>query len=207
MSSPNSATRTERCAMHAVRTSSSRNGRILLRCAPLAGSAAGLAEGFWGSRSAGCENDVGCCLGVGSPRGMDGERARPCAGAKPVADELAVDREPVASTALVRRPLALGDEWAMRDADGWEIQYGAEVEGEAGALRVVSACGVDQEHIGRLRQGTHGRPRGVTGLAGAAAAAGEADEDSADRRALFEQPRRRLDRGQQFLLLDQLLAR
>jgi hypothetical protein len=44
----------------------------------------------------------------------------------------------------------------VRDADRWEVQHCTEVEGEAGAAGVVSAGGVDQEHIGRNRNGSHG---------------------------------------------------
>jgi protein-L-isoaspartate(D-aspartate) O-methyltransferase len=115
------------------------------------------------------------------------------------------------------------------------------MEGEAASAWVVSARGIDQEHIGQPREGAHGglqqgaltqreqswlvgraraacdydclaadaggRPRRVAGMPGAALAAGEADEDSADPRARLKEPWRRLERAQPLLLLDQLLAR
>jgi hypothetical protein len=87
---------------------------------------------------------------------VDGQRARACAGAQPVADELALEEERAAGAWFVHGPLALGDEWAVRDADRWEVQHRAEVEGEAGAAGVVSGGGVDQEDIRLRGEGSHG---------------------------------------------------
>jgi hypothetical protein len=42
------------------------------------------------------------------------------------------------------------------DADGWEIEDLAEVEGEAAAAGMVSAGGVDQEDIRLRGKGSHG---------------------------------------------------
>jgi hypothetical protein len=39
------------------------------------------------------------------------------------------------------------------DADGWEVEDGAEVEGEAGAARVVAAGAVDEEDVRRVLEG------------------------------------------------------
>jgi hypothetical protein len=50
-------------------------------------------------------------------------------------------------------------------------------------------------------------PRPVSGAAGPAAAAGEADEDRAEPRAGLEPPQQGVERGQPQLLLDELLAR
>jgi hypothetical protein len=60
-----------------------------------------------------------------------------------VADQLAVDEERAAGAALVRWPLALGNERAMRDADRREVQHRAEVERETGAARMVAAGRID----------------------------------------------------------------
>jgi hypothetical protein len=141
---------------------------------------------------------------------------------------------------FVRGPLAFGDERAVGNAHGREIEDLAEVEGEAGAAGMVSAGGVDQEDVRRRGDGSHGGfeqrslsegqqswlvrcarsagyndrlladtggcPRRVARLAGAGAASGEADEHGADPRDRLEPPRRRSERGQAQLLLDQLLA-
>jgi hypothetical protein len=40
------------------------------------------------------------------------------------------------------------------DADGREVEDGAEVEGEAGAARVVAAGAVDEEDVRRVFEGT-----------------------------------------------------
>jgi hypothetical protein len=126
------------------------------------------------------------------------------------------------------------------DADRRDVQHRTEVEGEAGSAGMVSAGCVDQQHIRRSREGSHGGfeqwslsegqqarlvccagtarhherllpdtgrcPRRVASVARAAAASGEADEDAADPSAWLEAPRRKLERGQAQLLLDQLLA-
>jgi hypothetical protein len=58
---------------------------------------------------------------------VDGQRAPPCTCAQPTAHDLAVEDERAARAALVRWPLAIGDEWAMRYADRWEVHHRAEV--------------------------------------------------------------------------------
>jgi hypothetical protein len=80
---------------------------------------------------------------AGPPRVVQGQRARARTGAEPVADQLAVDEERAAGAALVRWPLALGNERAMRDADRREVQHRAEVERETGAARMVAAGRID----------------------------------------------------------------
>src|SRR6266545_5356926 len=87
---------------------------------------------------------------------MDGQRTCACSRSKPIADELAFESERAAGALLVRRPLALRVERAMGDADGREIQNCAELEREPRPARVVTARGVDQEDIRRLRKGTDG---------------------------------------------------
>jgi protein-L-isoaspartate(D-aspartate) O-methyltransferase len=78
------------------------------------------------------------------------EWARVLAGAEPVADELALEEERTACAALVLRPIALGGERAMRDADGRDVEDGAEVERDARTARMVAARGVDEKDV-RLR--------------------------------------------------------
>jgi hypothetical protein len=75
---------------------------------------------------------------------VDREWARARAGAQPVAEQLAIDEERTAGALFARGPLALGDERAVRDADGREIEDCAEVEGEATDAGVVPAGRVDQ---------------------------------------------------------------
>jgi hypothetical protein len=87
---------------------------------------------------------------------MDGERTCSWPRAQPVADELAVEHQRASGGALVFRPLAFCAEWAMCDADGWEVEHRAEVERESGSARVVATGGVDQEHVRRLRQRAYG---------------------------------------------------
>jgi hypothetical protein len=54
---------------------------------------------------------------------VDGEWTCARTGAQPEAHELVVEKERAARTALVRWPLALGDERAMRDSDRRTIQH------------------------------------------------------------------------------------
>jgi hypothetical protein len=68
--------------------------------------ATGLAEWFGRARSADAEDDFGGCIRVGSPGGVDRERAGACARAEPVADELAFEEERGAGAALGWGPVA-----------------------------------------------------------------------------------------------------
>ena len=83
---------------------------------------------------------------------MNGERARSGASSEPVPDLLSVEEQRAARTALVRRQLARGAERSVRDADRRQIQHGTEVQGEAGATRVVAPRAVDEQHVRRLCQ-------------------------------------------------------
>ena len=109
----------------------------------LAGSAAGSAEWFRRACSARREDDLGGFGGWGSPPGVDGQGTCAFACSEPEADELVFEQERAPGASLVLRPLAFGEEWTVRDADGGHIQHGAQVEGKAGSAWMVSACGVD----------------------------------------------------------------
>jgi hypothetical protein len=87
---------------------------------------------------------------------VDCQRARSLPSAEPVAHSLALDDERDACASFVWWPVALGGEWAVGDTYRREIQDGAEVEGDAGSARVVSAGAVDQEDAGRVPQRAHG---------------------------------------------------
>jgi hypothetical protein len=78
------------------------------------------------------------------------------ASAQPIADGLALDEERPAGALFVRGPLPFGDERAVGDADGREIEDLAEVEGEAAAAAMVSAGGVAHEDIQLCGEGSHG---------------------------------------------------
>jgi hypothetical protein len=84
------------------------------------------------------------------------ERARADPGPQPVTDKLVTKEERCASAALVDRPLTLGQERAVRDADGRELKHRAELEREAGSARMVATGRVGQEHVRRLLQGANG---------------------------------------------------
>jgi hypothetical protein len=132
-------------------------GSASLGCrAGFSGPAACLAEWLWRAHSACRENDCRGCVRLGSPSGVDGQRAPACAGAQPVADELALEEERAAGASFGRGPLAFGDKRAVGDAHGREIEDLAEVEGEAGAAGMVSAGGVDQEGIRLRSECAHG---------------------------------------------------
>jgi hypothetical protein len=44
----------------------------------------------------------------------------------------------------------------VSDADRWELEHGAEVEGEARATRMVAARAVDEEDVRRSSELAHG---------------------------------------------------
>ena len=118
----------------------------------LASSAARSSQWFGRAGAAGREDDGRRGVGIRPPSRVDGEgtpaRPRP----QPEADEFAAEQERIASAALIGRPIALGDERAVRDADGRELEHGAELECEACSARMVAAGRVDQQYVRRLRQ-------------------------------------------------------
>jgi hypothetical protein len=59
--------------------------------------------------------------------------------------------------ALVRRPLALGDERSVGNADCGKIEHRAEMKRQARTAWVVPTGGVDQERVRRVRKGAHRR--------------------------------------------------
>jgi hypothetical protein len=83
---------------------------------------------------------------------MYSKRAPAGARAQPVADELVIEQQRTAGAALVGRPFAVREEWAMCDTDRREIEDRAEMDGYAGAARVVAAARVDEEHVRDLAQ-------------------------------------------------------
>ena len=88
---------------------------------------------------------------------MDGQRACASPRPQPVADEFIAEPERTAGAALLGRPLALGDERAVGDADGRELEHRAELEREAcSARRMVAPGRVDQKHVRQLWQGANG---------------------------------------------------
>ena len=60
---------------------------------------------------------------------------------------LSLETERTRSACLVRRPLAVGEQQAMGDPNCRQIEDGAEVEGQAGAARMVPARCVDEQDI------------------------------------------------------------
>jgi hypothetical protein len=68
----------------------------------------------------------------------------------PVADPLVLDQQRGSGASFVFGPVALGDEWAVRDADSRDVENRTEVQSEAGSAWMVSTGGVDQEDVGRL---------------------------------------------------------
>src|SRR6266536_5095114 len=57
-----------------------------------------------------------------------------------------------AGAALVWRPVALCHERPVRDANSCEIEHRAEVDGKAGAAWMVTAGGIDENNVRRLRK-------------------------------------------------------
>jgi hypothetical protein len=81
---------------------------------------------------------------------MDGHWTCACARSEPVADELILEQQRASGTALGWGPFAMGDKWAVRDADSRDVEHRAEVESEAGSAWMVSTGGVDKEDVRRL---------------------------------------------------------
>jgi hypothetical protein len=81
---------------------------------------------------------------------VDGKWACASARSEPAADELVVEQQRGSGASFIFGPMTLGDEWAVRDADGRGVEHRAEVESEAGSAWMVSAGGVDKEDARRL---------------------------------------------------------
>jgi hypothetical protein len=96
-------------------------------------------------------------LGIRSPGRMYGDWAPAEHGSHPEADHLTSNSEGAYRPSLVVRPLAVRKKAAMRDADSWYIQDGAEFQSQARPARVVPASGVNEQHIRDSRERAHRR--------------------------------------------------
>jgi hypothetical protein len=81
---------------------------------------------------------------------VDGKWTHASARSEPAADELAIEQQRGSGASFVFGPVTLGDEWAVRDADGRDVEHRSQVESEAGSAWMVSTGGVDQEDVRRL---------------------------------------------------------
>jgi hypothetical protein len=88
-------------------------------------------------------------LYVGSPGGVDRERASATPGPKPRPDRIAIEQQRGGRSARVRRPRSARQQRPMRDADGRQVEDRAEVHGETRAAGVISAGGIDQQDFGQ----------------------------------------------------------
>ncbi|HXV03976.1 MAG TPA: hypothetical protein VFP24_10430 [Gaiellaceae bacterium] len=95
------------------------------------------------------EDELDRSFRICSPGAVNGERPRSGSCPQPVSDDRAFEHELRRRTAFVSRPRSFREERAMCDADGWQVELGAEVEGEAGSPRVIPSGGVDEEDIRR----------------------------------------------------------
>jgi hypothetical protein len=87
---------------------------------------------------------------------VDGEGTRARSGSKPAADGLSFEHQRAAGAGLVRRPLAAGLERTMSDTDSREVEDCTELEGEAGAARVVATGRIHEQDVRWLRESAHG---------------------------------------------------
>jgi hypothetical protein len=150
---PRSTTHSRAANGRAARVSQ-RSARV---CPPGSSQGAGAAQGLWGPSTTGRGQDhLDSVLGVGLPGGMDGHRPSALPGPDPVADHLVTQQQRGRSATSVGGPGALDDQWAGGHSDRGQPKHGAKVEGKAGAAGMVAAGGIDHQHLGDDRQGTHG---------------------------------------------------
>jgi hypothetical protein len=102
-------------------------------------------------------NDVQGSDGVDLPAGVYGERPDTAPGPQPKADDLAVEHQRACRTGVILWRLTGGDQRAVRDTDGRQIEYGTEVEGQPGPARVVPPGRVHKKHIRGLGQSSDRR--------------------------------------------------
>ena len=121
-----------------------------------AGEVTGVAQRLRCARLAkGTGHDVDRCGGAGAPGGVHGQWTGSRARAEPAADPVLPSRERARRAGLVRRPVAVGDQRAMRDADRREVEQSAQMQGHACAPGVVAAGGVDEKNVRACGQGVH----------------------------------------------------
>src|SRR5438093_13390522 len=92
--------------------------------------------------------------------------------------------------------------WRLRERAHRRLEQRSLTQGEQARL---VRCARAPWHDGRLVADRGSHPRRVADIAGAAAAAGEADEDAADPRSWSKLPPRRVECAEPQLFLDQLL--
>ena len=95
---------------------------------------------------------------VGPPGCVHGERSRPGASAKPGTDTLTVEKQGARGTVHVGRPGATGEERPMGNAHRRHVERSAEMEGETGTARMISAGRVHEQHVRQDRERRR-RPR------------------------------------------------
>ncbi len=120
------------------------------RCSGQAGDLSGLAQRLRSARPAGGrpERDRKGGSGVGAPGGVDRQGTGGVSGAQPVAHVVAGEVKWRVGAAKELGPLAFGQQWAVGNADGREVEQRSQVEGQAGASGVVAAGRVDQQNLG-----------------------------------------------------------
>jgi hypothetical protein len=87
---------------------------------------------------------------------MDGEGAGPRARTEPIADDVSGEHERTPRRPLVLGPLAGGQQAAVSDAHGRQIEDGAQLERKPRPARVVTAGRVHEQGVRELRQGPDG---------------------------------------------------
>lgn len=143
------------------RTLSSGRRRLTRARSSGACGVAGAAERLRRSQSAkGRKDDLNGSVGIGAPGGVDGQRARAAAGAKPVADDIAAQAKGARLPTSVARPRSLRNEEPVRDADGRQVEQCPEVQREAGTARMVAAGRIHEQHVPARPRARAPRPRG-----------------------------------------------
>jgi hypothetical protein len=108
----------------------------------------------------GGEDDLDRSVGIRAPRCVDGKWTGSGTSTEPVADHCPVQPERRTSARLVIRPGPAGEQRTVRQTHRREVEYESQVKCQAGAPRMVSAGGIDEECVRGLFERTDGRLEG-----------------------------------------------
>ena len=100
----------------------------------------------------GGEHDGAGGVEVGPPSRVHSQWSRALAGPQPAADRLFAKHQWTACAWLLRRPFAISQQGSVCDANGRPLEDRAKMKRETGAAWVIVPRGVDQQHVGELRQ-------------------------------------------------------
>ena len=122
--------------------------RLLGPLTGFSGGVAGTAQRFRRTTSRGrAHDDVDGCGQVDLPAGVHDQRADPRLSTQPACDDVVSHPEQTRGTSTIRWPIAYSEEWTVRESDRGHRELRAQMHSQSSPARMVTARGVDEQHV------------------------------------------------------------